>query len=82
MASNSGRRGPWTQRPILAVGALDGNASGHRTRLSFSERPANAGRQAAQLPWFARNVVIKALIVAHLGRFTRYLGHREPTWPF
>jgi hypothetical protein len=27
-------------------------------------------------------VVIKTLILAHLGRFTRYLGHREPTWPF
>jgi predicted O-methyltransferase YrrM len=53
-----------------------------RTRVSLTERLANAGRQAAQLPWFARNVVIKALILAHLGRFTRYLGHREPTWPF
>ena len=53
-----------------------------RVRLGLGERVANAGRQAAQLPWFARNVVIKALIVAHLGRFTRFLGHREPTWPF
>ncbi len=53
-----------------------------RVRLGVRERLANAGHQAAQLPWFARNVVIKALIVAHLGRFTRFLGHREPTWPF
>lgn len=53
-----------------------------RVRLGLGERVANVGRQAAQLPWFARNVVIKALIVAHLGRFTRFLGHREPTWPF
>lgn len=53
-----------------------------RVRLGLVERLGNAGRQAAQLPWFARNVVIKALILAHLGRFTRYLGHREPTWPF
>lgn len=53
-----------------------------RTHLRLGERLANAGRQAAQLPWFARNVVIKVLIVAKLGRLTRYLGHREPTWPF
>ena len=53
-----------------------------RERLGLGDRLANAGRQAAQLPWFARNVVIKVLIVAKLGRLTRYLGHREPTWPF
>ena len=53
-----------------------------RERLGPGERLANAGRQAAQLPWFVRNVVIKVLIVAKLGRFTRFLGHREPTWPF
>jgi hypothetical protein len=45
-------------------------------------RPANAARQAAELPWFLRNVVIKVLIVAKLGRLTRYLGHRQATWPY
>ena len=49
---------------------------------STADRLANAGRQLAQLPWFARNVVIKALIVLHLGRVTRLLGHTEPTWPY
>ena len=49
---------------------------------STGDRLANAGRQAAQLPWFARNVVIKALIVLRLGRVTRLLGHTEPTWPY
>jgi len=53
-----------------------------RQRLDLQERLRNAGQQAAQLPWFLRNVLIKGLIVAHLGRLTRYLGHREPTWPF
>jgi hypothetical protein len=53
-----------------------------RERLGLGDRLSNAGRQAAQLPWFARNVLIKVLIVAKLGRLTRYLGHREPTWPF
>ena len=53
-----------------------------RQRLGLRARLSNAARQAAQLPWFARNVVIKVLIVARLGRLTRVLGHREPTWPF
>jgi len=45
-------------------------------------RVANAARQAVELPWFVRNVVIKVLIVAKLGRLTRLLGHRQPTWPY
>jgi hypothetical protein len=53
-----------------------------REALGPADRLANAGRQAAQLPWFVRNVIIKVLILAKLGRFTRYLGHSEPTWPF
>ena len=53
-----------------------------REDLGLGDRLTNLGRQAAQLPWFARNVVIKLLIVAHLGRFTRLLGHREATWPY
>ena len=36
-------------------------------------RATNAGRQLAQLPWFARNVVLKALIVAKL---------RKGDWPY
>ena len=42
----------------------------------------HAPRQAAQLPWFARNVLIKVLIVAKLGRLTRHLGHDPSTWPY
>lgn len=53
-----------------------------RERLSRSDRARNALRQAAQLPWFARNVLIKALIVARLGRVTRLLGHDPETWPY
>jgi hypothetical protein len=34
---------------------------------------ANAGRQLAQLPWFAENVALKALIVAKL---------RSGPWPY
>jgi predicted O-methyltransferase YrrM len=53
-----------------------------RQRLDAGQRASNLLRQAAQLPWFVRNVVIKVLIVCHLGRATRLLGHAEPTWPY
>ena len=53
-----------------------------RTRLSPPARARNALRQLAQLPWFARNVVIKVLIVAGLGQFARLLGHDQDTWPY
>jgi predicted O-methyltransferase YrrM len=42
----------------------------------------NVGRQVAALPWFARNLAIKALIVARLGGLARLVGHRQPTWPY
>lgn len=53
-----------------------------REPLTPAQRVANLGRQAAQLPWFARNVVIKALIVARLAPLTRLLGHRGSVWPY
>jgi hypothetical protein len=53
-----------------------------RTRLSVVDRATNAARQLVQLGWFVRNVAIKVLIVAGLGRFTRLLGHRQETWPY
>lgn len=45
-------------------------------------RLANLGRHLAPLPWFARNLVIKALIVARLRPLTRLLGHAEGSWPY
>src|SRR5262245_37772032 len=45
-------------------------------------RLANAGRQLAQLPWFARNLAIKSLIVAKVPRVARALGHDGDTWPY
>jgi hypothetical protein len=38
--------------------------------------------QLAQLPWFARNLVVKALIVARLRPLARALGHRDGPWPY
>lgn len=44
--------------------------------------PVSVLRQLAQLPWFARNVVFKVLISAHLGAVARLLGHRDGPWPY
>lgn len=50
--------------------------------LSGLARVSNAIRQLTALPWFVRNVVIKALIVARLGPLARILGHRQQNWPY
>jgi hypothetical protein len=64
------------------VGRSTSMAEYRRERLGGRARLGNAGRQLAQLPWFARNVVIKVLITAKLGRLTRYLGHETADWPY
>jgi hypothetical protein len=53
-----------------------------RERLSGRERLANAGRQLAQLPWFARNLAVKLAIVLGLRPLARLLGHRSGPWPY
>lgn len=50
--------------------------------LGGGDRVKNVGRQLAQLPWFARNVLIKALTVAKLKSATRLLGHDGSPWPY
>jgi hypothetical protein len=41
-----------------------------------TNRAANAARQLVQLPWFAKNVLLKVLLSAGLGRL---LGRPRPT---
>jgi len=45
-------------------------------------RLANAVRQAAQLPWFVRNLAVKLAIVTGARPLARALGHREGPWPY
>jgi predicted O-methyltransferase YrrM len=52
-----------------------------RTRLSGRERVRNALRQAAQLPWFVRNVLVKVAITLKLRPVYRVLGS-DGTWPY
>jgi len=53
-----------------------------RSPVRGRARVRNAVRQARQLGWFARNVLIKVLITARLGRLTRRLGHDPAEWPY
>ena len=50
--------------------------------LGGRRRVASAARQMAQLPWFARNVLVKAAIVLRLKPVARALGHRHGPWPY
>jgi hypothetical protein len=53
------------------------------TPLSLAERLANAARQLVELPWFARNVLIKVAIVLRApAAILRLLGHSSRDWPY
>jgi predicted O-methyltransferase YrrM len=79
---------------LLRVLALDGRfayAGRSRSLAEYRrlERPAgprarlrSLGRQLGELPWFARNLAIKAAIVARLRPLARALGHRDGPWPY
>lgn len=56
----------------------------YRADLSASvgDRLRNAVKQLAQLPWFVRNVALKILLTAGLGRLLRRFGRAEPEWPY
>ena len=44
---------------------------------------ANAGRQLAQLPWFAKNLALKVLLTAApRARVLRRVTGRRPEWPY
>ena len=45
-------------------------------------RVSNALRQLAQLPWFARNVIVKIGIATGFKPLARLMGHRGDDWPY
>jgi hypothetical protein len=53
-----------------------------RTPVAGPARARNALRQLAELPWFARNLLVKLAIVARLRPLARLLGHRDGHWPY
>jgi hypothetical protein len=64
------------------VGRTASLAEYRRERLGGSARVANAARQLAQLPWFARNLIVKVAIVTRLRPLARLVGHRGDHWPY
>ena len=45
-------------------------------------RISNVLRQVAQLPWFARNVLVKIALLTRLRPLARLLGHHGTDWPY
>jgi predicted O-methyltransferase YrrM len=45
-------------------------------------RVVNSLRQIAQLPWFAKNLVLKVLLSLHLGGAIKRVTGRVPEWPY
>ncbi len=64
------------------IGRSRSLAEYERANLVAVERVTNTLRQALQLPWFLRNVIIKVLLVAKLAPLTRVLGHKTGDWPY
>ncbi len=53
-----------------------------REDLGTGARAANAARQLAELPWFARNLLVKLALVLRARPVARALGHRSGPWPY
>jgi predicted O-methyltransferase YrrM len=64
------------------VGRTSSLAEYRRERLGWRERIRDAGHQVAQLPWFARNVLIKVAIVTRLRPLKRLLRYESDVWPY
>lgn len=64
------------------VGRTGSLAEYRRGEPHGRERLASAARQLAQLPWFARNVVVKVALVLRLRPLARALGHASGDWPY
>ncbi len=56
----------------------------YRADLSagLASRARNAAAQLAQLPWFVKNVGLKVLLSAGLGKIMTKLGRTAPEWPY
>lgn len=64
------------------VGRSGSLAEYRRERLTAGASLASAVHQLAQLPWFARNVLLKVSIVTRLRPLQRLLGSPDGAWPY
>jgi SAM-dependent methyltransferase len=69
-------------REFRYLGRSGSLAEYRRELLGVGGRLRNAARQLAELPWFARNLVVKLAIVLRLRPLARLLGHRSGPWPY
>lgn len=69
-------------RAFRYVGRTGSLAEWEKTPVRGAERVRNAARQALELPWFARNLAVKAAIVCRAWPLARLLGHRDGPWPY
>jgi hypothetical protein len=64
------------------IGRDSSLAEYRRVDLSRLEALRNTARQLAQLPWFARNIVVKLALLCRAWPVARAMGHRERHWPY
>jgi predicted O-methyltransferase YrrM len=64
------------------VGRTGSLAEYRRSGPRGRARIGSAVRQLAQLPWFARNVLVKIALVLRLRPVARALGHASGDWPY
>ena len=64
------------------VGRTGSLAEYRREDLGPRDRLLNGLRLAGELPWFARNVIVKAAIVTRQRWLARLMGHRSGDWPY
>lgn len=49
---------------------------------TWRSRLGNSARQALQLPWFVKNLLVKVTISCRLGGLMKKVTGREPEWPY
>ncbi len=64
------------------VGRSRSLAEYRRERIGVSGRVGNAARQAAPLPWFLRNVLVKVGLTYRLPALARALRHEGTDYPY
>jgi predicted O-methyltransferase YrrM len=69
-------------RRFRYLGRSGSLAEYRREDLGPGARLVSAVRQVGALPWFARNLLVKAAIVARQPGIARALGHRSGPWPY
>jgi hypothetical protein len=69
-------------RDFAYVGRTGSLAEYRKQPVRGAAQIANALRQAAQLSWFLRNVLVKVSLVTRLRPLARLLGHRGSDWPY